>query len=341
MSMMHQVVFTGPGQIELEETVAPTVGAGEVLVRTTAVGICGSDLHALAGTHPFIDLPCRPGHEVVGVVEEVSSDVTGVAPGDRVIVEPGLVCGKCRNCREGRYNICDSLLVFGCQTRGAMSERFTIAVHRLHRIPDDLTDAAAALVEPLSTGTHAVRLAGGDLTGQAVAVLGAGSIGLLTMLAARAAGAKRIVVTDLLASKRERAQRLGADAVVDAAAADAVAQVRDALDGRADITFDCVANQPSTDQALHMAEKGGMVMVVGVPTASVQLDLPMIQDREIAMKGALMYTSEDVVRAVELMRSGQIPVEEIVTATFPLTDFQAAFDAALSGDHVKVHLVPA
>jgi L-iditol 2-dehydrogenase len=338
--MMHQVVFTGPGEVELEKLPTPEPAAGEVLVRMTAVGICGSDLHALAGKHPFIDLPCQPGHEVAGVVKAVSPDVSGVAPGDRVIVEPGLVCGTCRNCREGRYNICDSLQVFGCQTRGAMAEHFTIPVHRLHKIPDDLDDSAAALVEPLSTGTHAVRLAGGDLAGKGVAVLGAGPIGLLTMLAARAAGAERVVVTDLLPAKRERAQRLGADVVVDAARADAVEAVRNAFGGRADITFDCVANQPSTDQAMHIAEKGGTIIVVGVPTDPVQLDLPMVQDREICMQGALMYTSEDVVRAVELMRSGQIPVAEIVTATFPLTEARAAFDAALSGDHVKVHLVP-
>ncbi len=335
----RQVTFPAANAVEVEEVALAEVGPAEVLVRTLVSGICGSDLHALAGKHPFIDLPCHPGHEVAGIVEEVGSQVSGFAPGDRVLLEPGLVCGECARCREGRYNICENLAVFGCQTpNGALAEHFVIAADRLHAVPDGMSDMEAALVEPLSTGTHAVRTAG-DLSGKSVAILGGGTIGLLTMIAARAAGAARIAVTDLLAHKRERALRLGADAAIDGAADDVVTQVRDALGGRADVTFDCVTNQASLDQGMRLADKGGTIIIEGVPNVKVTLDLPLIMDREIRIEGALMYTTEDVIRAIEIVAAGGVPVDQIVTGTFPLDEAAAAFDAARSGEHVKVHLV--
>lgn len=335
----RRVTFPAEHLVRLDEAELPAVGPGDALVRTTAAGVCGSDLHALAGKHRFIPLPCHPGHEVAGVVEEVGEAVTDFAVGDRVLVEPGLVCGTCDRCREGRYNICDNLRVFGCQTPGAMGDRFVIDAGRLHAIPDGMSDAAAALVEPLSTATHSVRIAGGDLGGKRVAVLGAGTIGLLTMLAARAAGAEQVVVTDLLDHKRDRALRLGATAAVDGAG-DVVGAIREVFGGRADVTFDCVTNQASMDQAIALADKGGTIIVEGIPTVNVTVDLLLVQDRELRIEGSLMYTREDVIRAIDLMADGVVPVDEIVTATFPLDEAPAAFDAARSGEHVKVHVVP-
>jgi 2-desacetyl-2-hydroxyethyl bacteriochlorophyllide A dehydrogenase len=338
-STTRRVTFPEPHRIHLDEAEIPPIGPGDALIRTTAVGICGSDLHALAGKHRFIPLPCHPGHEVAGVIEAVGADVAGYAAGDRVLVEPGLVCGTCDRCREGRYNICDELKVFGCQTPGAMADRFVIDAGRLHAVPEGMSDTAAALVEPLSTATHAVRAAGGDLTGKRIAVLGAGTIGLLTMLAARAAGADRVVVTDLLGHKRERAVRLGADAALDGAG-DVASEIRSLLGGRADVTFDCVTNQASMDQAIALADKGGTIIVEGIPTVNVTVDLLLVQDRELRIEGALMYTIEDVELAIRLMAEGVVPAGEIVTATFRLGEAQAAFDAARSGEHVKVHVVP-
>ena len=185
---MRQLVISSPGVVELRDAETPEPGPGEVQVLTTVVGICGSDLHALAGTHPFITLPCVPGHEVAGVVGETGPGVTGLKAGMRVILEPNLTCGQCPYCRSGRYNICERLRVVGCQAPGAMADAFTAPASRFHVIPDRLSDAQAALVEPLSTAVHAVRMAG-PLAGAAVAVLGGGTIGLLTLTAAVRAGA--------------------------------------------------------------------------------------------------------------------------------------------------------
>ncbi|NJQ07843.1 zinc-dependent alcohol dehydrogenase [Streptomyces lonarensis] len=322
--------------ITLEEVAAPRPAEGELLVRSTLVGICGSDTHAAQGHHPFIELPYRPGHEVVGEVVAAGPGVSGWAPGRRVVVEPGLVCGRCPQCRSGRYNICRELAVFGCQTPGGMADLFTIAADRVHPVPDALSDRQAALIEPLATPVHAVATAG-DLTGRTVLVLGAGPIGLLVVTAARLAGARRVVATDLLPAKRERALRLGADAALPADAADLPERVAEALDGPADVVFDCVARAASIAQAVDSVTKGGRIVVVGVgapgPTP-VRLDL--VQDREIRIEGTLMYTADDYRRATEIIASGAVDADEIVTGVFPLGEAAAAFAAAADPAHVKV-----
>jgi len=334
---MRQVVIAAPDEIRVGDAAWPEPRRGDLLVRSRAVGICGSDLHAMEGRHPFIDLPVVPGHEAAGVVEAVGRDVGAFAPGDRVLLEPNLVCGECRQCRSGRYNLCEHLVVVGCTTSGAMGEAFAAPAHRFHHLPDGMSMTAAALVEPLSTGTHAVRIAA-LAAGASVAVLGAGSIGLLTMLAARAAGASAIAVTDPIPAKRERAAALGADLVLDPREDGMVERLRDGLPHRPDVVFDCVANQSSTDQAIALALKGGTVVVVGVPRGAVNIPLPLIQDREVRLQGTAMYVREDVERAIELIGAGVVPVDAVVTATFPLEQAPEAFAAAASGEHVKVQI---
>jgi L-iditol 2-dehydrogenase len=333
---IRRVLVRSIDDITVEHIPAPTAAEGELLVRPSMVGVCGSDTHAAQGHHPFMPLPYHPGHEAVGVVAAVGPGADGFAPGDRIIVEPNLFCGQCPQCRTGRYNICQELKVFGCQTPGAMTDLFTIPADRVHRVPDGMTDLQAALVEPLATPVHAVAKAG-DLTGRTVAVLGAGPIGLLVLAAARYAGAAKIAVTDLLPGKRERALRLGADAALPADAADLTEQARQALGGPADVVFDCVTRERSMAQATDLVAKGGRIIVVGVGAAGttpVRLDL--IQDREISVEGTLMYTADDYRAAMALIASGAVDAEEIVTATFPLEEAAKAFTASLAPEHVKV-----
>ncbi|WP_328767342.1 zinc-dependent alcohol dehydrogenase [Streptomyces sp. NBC_00286] len=333
---IRRVLVRSLADITIEHVPAPVPGDDELLVHTTVVGVCGSDTHAATGHHPFIDLPYRPGHEAVGVVAEAGKGAEDFAPGDRVIIEPNLYCGRCAQCRSGRYNICRELKVFGCQTPGAMGDLFTIPADRVHRVPDGMTDLQAALVEPLATPVHAVAKVG-DLTGHTVVVLGAGPIGLLTLIAARHAGATRIVVTDLLEAKRARALRLGADAALPADAPGLIDEAHAALDGPADVVFDCVAREQSMAQAIDLVTKGGQIVVVGVGSAGptpVRLDL--IQDREIRIEGTLMYTAEDYRAAMSLITSGAVDIAEIVTATYPLEDAAKAFAASVDPEQVKV-----
>ena len=333
---IRRVLVRSLDDITIEHVHAPVPGDGELLVRTSVVGVCGSDTHAAAGHHPFIELPYRPGHEAVGVVAATGWGAGEFAPGDRVLIEPNLYCSRCPQCRSGRYNICQELKVFGCQTPGAMADLFTIPADRVHRVPAGMTDLQAVLVEPLATPVHAVAKTG-DLTGRAVAVLGAGPIGLLTVVAARHAGAARIAVTDLLEGKRARALRLGADTALSAGSPDLAAQAHAALGGPADVVFDCAARGESIAQAVDIVAKGGHIVVVGVGAVGdtpVRLDL--VQDREIRIEGTLMYTAEDYRTAMSLIAAGAVDTAEIITATYPLEEAALAFSASLDLEQVKV-----
>ncbi|MDV3126287.1 alcohol dehydrogenase catalytic domain-containing protein [Mycobacterium sp. 21AC1] len=337
-AVTRRVVVNSLRDVDIETVRQPEPGAGEVRVRTTVVGICGSDLHAACGRHPFIELPYRPGHEAVGVVEAVGRGVDESWVGARVTIEPNLACGECTQCRAGRYNICRDLLVFGCQTPGALADSFTIGVDRLVALNDDLDDRHAILIEPLATPVHTVRRAAeavGDLTGRPVVVIGAGPIGLFTLLAAKHAGA-RVVVADLLESKRLRAERLGAAGTFDPTAPDAIETARRLLGGPAAVVIDCVSRESSVAQAVELVDKGGAVMIVGVAEGATPVPLGLIQDRELALIGNLMYVRQDFTAAVELLASGVIPVDEIISAEFDFDQSQEAFAASADAENVKV-----
>lgn len=332
-------VVVSATSIDVIEAETPRVGAGEVLVHMRIAGVCGSDTHAARGEHPFITLPYHPGHEVVGTVDAVGAGVDPGLQGRRITVEPTLPCGTCKMCTTDRSNLCERLQFFGCGwAQGAMADYFTIAADRVHIIPDGLDDVTGALIEPLSTPVHAVRLAG-DVQGKAVVVLGAGPIGLLVVAVLKARGARRIVVTDLSQHKRARAVDIGATDAVDAAAHDAVDRVRTALGESADVVFDCVAIQSTIAQAVTLAGKGGTVVVVGVPTRrELLVPLAAVQDQQIRIQGSATYLPEDIIGAIDLLRNRDVHADQIVTAVFGLTDAAQAFAASGSSEQIKVLL---
>jgi 2-desacetyl-2-hydroxyethyl bacteriochlorophyllide A dehydrogenase len=334
---MRRVIVSAGHEVQVHRVEVPVLGPGEALVRTVAAGVCGSDTHALRGRHPFISLPYAPGHEVVGVVSEVAHGLTTeLAVGQRVTVEPTLPCWSCKQCRAGRENLCENLAFFGCgYPQGGMADFFTIATNRLHAVPDELDNRQAVLIEPLSTPVHAVRLAG-PLEGKAVAVLGAGAIGLMVLSVALHHGASKVVVTDVLESKRRRALDLGAHAVVDARRADTVEEVRSALGESADVVFDCVAVQHTVGQAIAMALKAGTVVVVGVPAADVTIPLPLVQDQQVRIQGSATYVPQDYAEAIDLLRRGVVRPADFVTGVYPLDEVAEAFAASTGGEHVKV-----
>jgi 2-desacetyl-2-hydroxyethyl bacteriochlorophyllide A dehydrogenase len=335
----RRVLVSAPDVVEVVTEAVPPLKAGEALVRMSVSGVCGSDKAGVHGEHAFMKPPYYPGHEVVGVVAAVADGVEEVTAGERVTVEPTLVCGHCKPCRHGAENLCENLEFFGCGYReGGMADAFTVPARRLHKIPADFTDYQAALIEPLATPVHAVRLAG-DLTGKTVAVLGAGTIGLLALTAARQAGAGRIVSTDTLAAKRELALALGADAVVDARAPDLAGVVRGELGESVDVVFDCVSHQSTLEAAIKMAIKGGTVVIVGGARVPVTIDLPVVQEYQIRLQGATTYRWEDFDAAVGIIGNGTFDAGRFITATFPLPQAAEAFAAIGSGQEVKILVV--
>lgn len=335
MTDIRRIVVNSIDDIRVETTHAPKPNASEVRVKSTVVGICGSDMHAAHGRHPFMTLPFWPGHEVVGVVAEVGEGVDESLHGRRVVIEPNLACGHCEQCLEGRYNICSTLDVFGCQTPGGMTDEFVIAADRVIPLSEAIDDTWAALIEPLATPIHAVRRAG-SLTGKRVVVFGAGPIGLFLTVAALDAGAERVVVADLLASKRERAERLGAVGSFDPTKEDAASTAVRLLGGQAHVVFDGVSRASTVALAIDVLGKGGKLMTVGVPAGETPVRLDLVQDRELEIFGNLMYVREDVVHAIELLERRPFPIDEVVTATFSLAEAAQAFAASDDPEQVKV-----
>lgn len=334
----RRVLIAEIGQITVVTERVPEPATGQVRVRTLLAGICGSDLHALRGAHPFVPVPYHPGHEVVGIVEETGPGVDPDLVGARVTVEPTLTCGTCKPCRTGRENLCEQLRFLGCgDAEGAMADSFLVRADRLFLVPDDVDDAHAVLIEPLATPVHAVRLAG-DLAGKSVAIVGAGTIGLLMLAAVRAHGARFVAVVDIATDKRERARRLGADEVIDGMAADIAQQARMAAGESIDVVFDCVSIEPTLRAAVEMALRGGTVVVVGVPPGDVTVPLALVQDRQVRIQGAATYRTEDYVDALALLRSGAVPVGEVVDRMHDLEDAAVAFADAASGRYGKVVL---
>jgi threonine dehydrogenase-like Zn-dependent dehydrogenase len=335
-SARRRVLASAPDLVEVVTEPLPDLERGEALVRLLVSGVCGSDKAGVHGEHAFMQPPYYPGHEVVGVVTALAANAGEVALGDRVTVEPTLPCGHCKPCRNMAENLCENLQFFGCGYReGGMADMFAVPANRLHKVPSEFTDYEAALIEPLATPVHAVRLAG-DLRDRAVTVLGSGTIGLLALIAARRAGAKRIVSTDVLVHKRELALQLGADAVVDAGAEDLAGAVRAELGESADVVFDCVANQQTLPQAIKMALKGGTVVVVGGARRAVAIDLPVVQEFQVRIQGATTYRGEDFRDAMEIIARSDFDARRFVTATFPLPSAKQAFSAINSGQEVKI-----
>ena len=336
---MKAVRLTAPKQVELVEMPVPEPGPGEVVIAVEQRGICGSDIHAYHGHHPFVHPPVVLGHEFAGRITQVGPGVEGFSEGQRVTVEPSLVCGECYNCKTGRYNICDNLRVIGCQTDGGFADYVAVPAAKTVPIPENMTMAQGAMVEPLAVAYHALRIAEFE-SGMRVAILGAGTIGLCTLLALREQGADRIVVTDVLDQKLEMASDLGADLVLRGDAEDDVEKARAFLGRRADVVFDCVTNKASIAQAIALAEKGGRVIVEGVPAGEVLVPLHLVQDREIELRGTLMYLREDYEAAIDAISGGRVDVDALITDRFPMDRVVDAFERidAAPAEVVKVQI---
>ena len=334
---MKQVELYAPENIRFIESPRPTPGPDELLVAVACVGICGSDLHAYHGRHPFIQLPIVPGHEFAGTVVKVGTNVRGFVPGQRVTVEPSLVCGLCYNCTHGRYNICEQLRVIGCQTPGAMGDYLTVPASKALHLPDDVTWDQATLIEPLAVAVHAVRVA--QLrAGANLLILGAGTIGLMTLQAAKALGAGRVMITDLLQNRLDLALELGADEAVNPRTTDLATTLEEAFGPqRADAIIECVGVASTIRDALRLARKGTRIVLAGVFEQEVLVNLGLVQDRELELVGTLMYANDDFPTALELIQSGCVQAEPLITHRFPLAQAAEAFATADSRrDALKV-----
>ena len=210
---MKQQVMIEPGKIEFREIPIPELKENEVLVKIMRIGVCGSDIHVYHGKHPYTSYPVTQGHEVSGVIEKTGSKIIEFKPGDKVTIQPQVVCGKCHSCLHGKYHICDELKVMGFQTTGMASEFFVTDANRILKLPDDMSYEQGAMIEPLAVACS-VFAKTDDLNGLNVVVLGAGPIGNLTAQTAKALGAKSVLITDVSNFRLEIAKKVGIDHVI-------------------------------------------------------------------------------------------------------------------------------
>jgi L-iditol 2-dehydrogenase len=337
---MKQAVMTAPGKIEFREVDKPKPQGDEVLIRTKRIGVCGSDIHVFRGLHPYTSYPVVQGHEVSGVIATLGCQVKGLATGDKVVFMPQVTCGECYPCRHGMYHICDRLKVMGFQTDGAAQEYFPVKAKMVLKLPDSISLDQAAMIEPVSVAVHAIRR-GGDVKGLKVLVLGAGTIGNLVAQVASAYGAAAVMVTDVSEYKLEKARQCGIQFVVNPQKEDLSGAILKYLGpDKADLILECVGVQDTITEATANARKGSTIVVVGVFAKKPEVDLGLVQDRELSLIGTLMYNKIDYERAIGLVARGDIHLNELITHRFPFSHYMDAYHAieAAQGKYMKVML---
>jgi L-iditol 2-dehydrogenase len=343
---MKALLLSAYKKLEVAEVPRPVPESEEVVVQVAACGICGSDVHGYDGTSGRRIPPIVMGHEAAGVIAEVGAGVTSFKPGDRVTFDSTVYCGKCDYCRSGEVNLCDFRQVVGVscgdyRRAGAFAEYVVVPQRILYKLPDTLSFPEAAMLEAVSVALHAVRLSEFK-GGEKVLVIGAGMIGLLTLQAARAGGASRVIVTDVDATRLKMAKEMGADEVVQLSGAELIAEVMRLTAGKGvDVALEAVGRNETVSAAIDSVRKGGTVTLIGNISPEVTLPLQKVVTRQIRLQGTAASAGE-YPQAIDLMTSGKIRVKSLITAVAPLTDGPQWFERlyARERDLMKVVLEP-
>jgi L-iditol 2-dehydrogenase len=323
---MLQAVMTKPGEIKFHDIPVPEIRTDQVLVKIMRIGVCGSDIHVYHGKHPYTSYPVVQGHEVSGEIVKVGSGVTQFKVGDKVTIQPQVVCGKCYSCTHGSYHICDELKVMGFQTTGTASEYFAVDAKKVLKLPQGISFDMGAMIEPLAVAVHALSR-GGDVKGKKVLVLGAGPIGNLVAQAAKGQGAELVMITDLSEYRLQIAKSCGIDYCINTKNQDLEKTLSDNFGPyKADLILECIGIEITMTQAIHNARKGTDIIVVGVFGNKPKVDLGLVQDRELRLIGTLMYQERDYIKAIELIAKGKIKLEPLITDHFSIKDYLKAYE---------------
>lgn len=323
--IMLQAVMIAPGKIEFKEVEIPKVGDSEVLIKIVSIGICGSDIHVYHGKHPYTSYPVVQGHEVSGEIAEVGAGVIQFKVGDKVTIQPQVVCGRCYPCTHESYHICDELKVMGFQTTGTASEYFSVDAKKVLKLPEHMSFDQGAMVEPLAVAVHALGRSG-DIKGKKILVLGAGPIGNLVAQAAKGLGAEMVMITDLSDYRLGIAKDCGVDFCINSKNQDVGKSLVENFGvNKADLILECIGINPTMNQAINFARKGSDIIVVGVFGEKATIDLGFVQDRELRLIGTAMYQERDYIKAIELIENGKIKLKPLITDHFAFKDYLEAY----------------
>ncbi|MGM8205764.1 NAD(P)-dependent alcohol dehydrogenase (plasmid) [Clostridium perfringens] len=331
---MKVAVMNGIGKMDLIERDIPIVKENEVLVKLDYVGICGSDLHYYENGHIgdyIVEPPFVLGHEPGGVVVEVGNKVKHLNIGDRVALEPGKTCGHCEFCKTGRYNLCPDVIFFATPpVDGVFQEYVAHEADLCFKLPENVSTLEGALIEPLAVGFHAA-IQGGARIGQTAVVMGAGCIGLVSMMALKAMGVSNVYVVDIMEKRLEKALELGATDIINAKEKNAIEEVMKITNNNGcDLVIETAGTEITTVQAIHMAKKGSNIVLVGY-SKSGEMTLPMslVLDKELTFKTVFRYR-HIYNMAIEAVASGKVNLKGIITNEFDLDDVQKAMDYSVN-----------
>lgn len=314
------------GQAEIPDE--PPPGPGEVVVRPTVCGICASDVHywrhGRIAAQVITSYPYVIGHECAGVVIERGAGVSNVKPGDRVAIEPGRSCGRCRPCREGRENICPNVIFLGTpMVQGAMRETILTSAENVVRIPDSMPFEHAALCEPLGVGLHAARLAA-VAKGETVAIFGAGPIGLSIAIAAHCRGARRILIIEPIRERRVIAKDMGFEPID--TTPEPVERIHELTDGGVDIAFEAAGDSQAVSWTVAAARPGGRAAIVGIPVENtVAFDIHAMRRAELTLYNC-RRSNRTLAEAIATLTGPGADIARVCTHRFPVAECARAFD---------------
>lgn len=329
-----EAILVVPGTMRIQDAPMPVPKEDEVLIKVEYVGICGSDIHGFE-SGPFIP-PKDPnqkiglGHECAGTVVGLGSKVTKFKIGDKVNIEPGIPCGKCRFCLEGHYNICPDVDFMATQPnyKGALTNYLTHPERLTYKLPENMNTMEGALVEPAAVGMHAAMEA--DVKpGKKIVILGAGCIGLMTLQACRCMGATEIVVVDVIEKRLDMAKQLGAMEVINGMKENTVERAKELLgDWGADIVFETAGSKITAGQTTQLVMRGGKIMIVGTISGETPINFLSI-NREVKIQTVFRYAN-NYPMTIEAIASGRFDVKSMTTDIFDYQDVQRAFEESIS-----------
>ena len=331
---MRAVVLERPGQVVVQTRPDPTPGEDEVVVRVSACGICGSDLHLFDGDIPGIAYPFVPGHEFAGEVVDVGREVTGFRVGQRVAADPSLPCGLCTPCRRGRISLCRNFGAIGGTVDGAFAEYVRVPSRNVFALPDEISDTAGALLEPLACVVHGMQVLS-PAPGDSILIVGAGAIGLMLLELALHSGPARVVVVERHAERLRAAGQRGAE--VHATVEDALAGEPGGFAG----VIDATGAPAAIEDAFGAVAAGGTFLLFGVAPADAVVELSpyRIYRDEISVVGS-MSVGHSFAPAIALMASGRLDLERLVTHTVGLDGVEGALALMRGGGALKCHVDP-
>jgi (R,R)-butanediol dehydrogenase / meso-butanediol dehydrogenase / diacetyl reductase len=336
MKTMLAAQYLGPHRIEAEEVSVPAIGSEEALLKVEACGFCGSDINIVAGTHPRAKAPLTLGHELSARIEQMNSSNSNLHPGDPVTIFPLISCGYCYACTHGNPHVCRQLRLFGFDVDGGMAEYVKVPVDSLIKLPKEMPAHIGALIEPLAVSVHGVARAKLEDVKLAV-VLGAGPIGLLTALVAKERGIPNLLISDVLPSRLQLAESFGLTAVQ--AGEELKSQVMKLSDNNgADLLFECAGHPSSAREMTTLVRSRGVIVNLSVFKNPVEVDMQAINFKEIEIVGSRVYERQDFLDAIDIAM--RVPLDRIVSHTYPLRDVNTAFQQFVSGDVCKVLIVP-